>query len=633
MAGRIRDEDVALVKERVNIADVIAEHVTLRNAGGGNLKGLCPFHDEKTPSFSVRPAVGSFHCFGCGEGGDAISFVMKLEHLSFAETVERLAAKAGITLRYDEGGGPTGLHPGRRARLVAAHRAAAEFYAEALASPEAAPGRAFLAERGFDREVAARFGVGWAPTGWDALARHLRGRGYDADELVTAGLVRQGQRGPIDYFRGRLLWPIRDIRGDVVGFGARRLLEEDRIAAKYVNTPETPIYKKSQVLYGLDLARKPIATTHQAVIVEGYTDVMACHLAGVQTAVATCGTAFGQEHIKVLRRLLMDTTDALGEMAGEVVFTFDGDAAGQKAALRAFADDQRFVAQTFVAVEPSGMDPCELRQHRGDDAVRALVAARVPLFEFVIRTTLRKHDLEIPEGRVAALRSAAPIVAAIRDRSLRPEYARRLAGWLGMEVAPVLDAVSRAARTRPGAPAGHPSAHQPDPAPEPPTPAIARPDPRDPATAVERESLKAVLQLPALAAGFDALPASCFTSPAYAAVRAVVAACGGVAAAGAQAGWVDRVRTAAADPPVAALVTELAVEPLRADTAPDGRYVAALLARLEELDLTRGAADLHSRLQRLDATEDADAYAAVFSELVALETRRRDAHERAAGSG
>ncbi len=362
VAGRIRDEDVVLVKERADIAEVVGDVVTLKPAGGGNFKGLCPFHDEKSPSFSVRPSVGSFHCFGCGEGGDVISFVMKTDHMSFAETVERLAGRYGIQLRYDEGGPATNRQPGQRTRLVDAHNIAAQFYLEQLATPAAAAGRQFLSERGFDQAAAETFGVGFAPRDWDKLTQHLLGRGFTTAELVTAGLAREGQRGPIDRFMARLLWPIRDIGGDVVGFGARRLFDDDRIEAKYVNTPETPIYKKSMLLYGLDLAKRDIARRLQAVVVEGYTDVMACHLAGVPTAIATCGTAFGDEHIKILRRLLMDQA----EFRGEVVFTFDGDSAGQKAALKAFQDDQKFVTQTFVAVEPSGMDPCELRQHKGD---------------------------------------------------------------------------------------------------------------------------------------------------------------------------------------------------------------------------------------------------------------------------
>lgn len=426
MAGRINDDDVKAVRDAVPIDAVVSEYLQLRNAGGGNLKGLCPFHDEKSPSFQVSPSKGLFHCFGCQEGGDTIAFVMKIDHLSFSETVERLAATAGITLRYEEGGYNPTHQRGERIRLVEAHKMAAQFYIEQLENgPEAETGRKFLAERGFDQAAAQHFSVGYSPQGWDHLTRFLRGKGFSDKELILSGLSQDGRRGPIDRFRGRLMWPIRDISGDVVGFGARKLYESDN-GPKYLNTPETGIYKKSQMLYGIDLAKKEIAKTSRAVVVEGYTDVMACHLAGVTTAIATCGTAFGGDHIKILRRLLMDNATA------EVIFTFDGDAAGQKAALRAFEDDQKFAAETSIAITPGGMDPCELRLAEGDDAVEKLVETRTPLFEFAIRHSVRRHNLETPAGRAAALDEAAPIVAGIKNIAIQHESAVQLAGILGI---------------------------------------------------------------------------------------------------------------------------------------------------------------------------------------------------------
>ena len=442
MAGRIRDEDVALVRERAPIAEIVGEHLQLRRVGN-RLTGLCPFHDEKSPSFNVNAEQGFFHCFGCAENGDVISFVQKIDHLDFRDAVERLAARVGVQLRYEQGGaappgaqpaGPPG--PGQHRGQGLLRRAAD------LAGDEAAIGREFLAKRGFDQAAAEQFSVGYAPKGWDDLVKHLRAQGFSAQELIDSGLASEGQRGPIDRFRGRLIWPIRDITGDVIGFGARKLYDDDTMPGKYINTPETALYKKSHVLYGVDAAKREIARQGRAVVVEGYTDVMACHLAGVPTAVATCGTAFGEDHIKVLRRLLMDQD----EFRGEVIFTFDGDAAGQKAALRAFADDQKFVTQTFVAVEPGGgMDPCDLRLTKGDAAVRDLVEHRIPLAEFAIRTVLARYDLDIPEGRVQALAAAAPVVAQLKDRALRPEYARQLAGWLGMDVDTVLTKVAEVA--------------------------------------------------------------------------------------------------------------------------------------------------------------------------------------------
>lgn len=618
MAGRIRDEDVVLVKERADIADVVGDVVTLRPAGGGNFKGLCPFHDEKSPSFSVRPSVGSWHCFGCQLGGDVISFVMQIDHLPFSEAVERLADRFGVQLRYEEGGaGPVRQH-GQRQKLVEAHRVAAEFYAEQLATPAAAPARQFLTERGFDQAAAQHFGVGFAPRDWDQLTQHLRGRGFAPQDLVTAGLAREGQRGPIDRFMARLLWPIRDISGDVIGFGARRLFDDDRIEAKYVNTPDTPIYKKSQVLYGLDLAKRDIARRMQAVVVEGYTDVMACHLAGVETAIATCGTAFGDEHIKILRRLLMDQN----EFRGEVVFTFDGDSAGQKAAMRAFQDDQKFVTQTFVAVEPSGMDPCELRQHKGDTAVRDLVARRVPLFEFALRTTIGRFDLDTVEGRTQATRAGMDVVRQIRDVSLRSNYARSLAGWIGLADPDELVRASRGGVNE----IGRRVAAEPGP--------TAGPDPHDPALRVERDSLKIVLQAPALAgAGYDDLDDGVYTAPAYAAVRAAVRAAGGVAEAGAGgAAWVEKVDLAAADDVVRGLVRGLAVESLPASDQGLTRYATEVLARLEELATTRRITEVKSRLQRLNPVEQMAEYNRLFGELVALEAHRRSLRERAIGT-
>jgi DNA primase len=792
VAGRIKDDDIALVRERATIDVVVGDYLQLRNAGGGELKGLCPFHDEKSPSFHVAPARGLFHClagetpvitwdgvrriselaggthrviggdgrwidapfrsfgvqplmqvtftrhlqrkvihatadhrwfvrsggsrrsrrevvsrdlkpgdlmvtvlprsrrvaadvprqlvgagsraadqspspklsdsrlsdalerlgwvvesveptdrveevycatvegshafalednlltgncFGCGEGGDVISFVQKMEHLTFAEAVERLAAKAGVELRYEQGGAAPRMQVGQRTRLVEAHVAAQAFFAEQLHEAGAEPARQFLAERGFDEAAAAQFGVGYSPNNWDTLTKALAAKGFSREELLTAGLVSQGQRGVIDRFRGRLMFPIADITGDVVGFGARKLLESDP-QAKYLNTPETPIYKKSHILYGVDRAKRDIARRHQAVVVEGYTDVMACHLAGVTTAVASCGTSFGLDHIQILRRLLMDQD----EFRGEVIFTFDGDAAGQKAAMRAFEEDARFVTQTFVAVESAGMDPCELRLAKGDASVRDLVARRVPLFEFYLRTILDRYDLDKPEGRVRALEAAAPVVAGIKVHALRPEYARQLAGWLGMDVDEVMRRVGadQAGRgSRSGAPL--PRREQPQ-----------RP-PDDAALRVERETVKVILQRPALAAAaWGDLAPELFTDRGYRACRDVVDAAGGPKDAEDTPVFLQRVREAAPDDAVRRLLTELAVEPLRsADAAPD-RYAAAVLARLQELGVTRRIQDLKGRLQRLNP-EQADDYNRLFGDLIALEARKHALREQAIG--
>ena len=618
MAGRIRDEDIALVRERTAIADVISEVVTLKSAGGGNLKGLCPFHDEKSPSFNVSPARNVFYCFGCGVGGDAIKFLMDAEHLSFVESVERLAARAGIQLRYveDDRSAPRPRpQQGQRQRLVAAHAAAVEFYRAQLTTAGARPAREFLAGRGFDRAAAERYGCGFAPDGWDLLTKHLRQQGFTHDELVTGGLSRPARSGSlIDRFRRRLMWPIRDITGDVIGFGARKLFDDDD-GPKYLNTPETPIYKKSHVLYGIDQAKREIAKQGKVVVVEGYTDVMACHLADVPTAVATCGTAFGGDHISVLRRVLFDSD----ERAGEIIFTFDGDAAGQKAALRAFEDDQRFVGRTFIAVSPDNMDPCELRLAKGDLAVRDLVARREPLVDFALRHVISRVDLDTVDGRVEAMRRAAPLVAKLKDQEKRPEYVRKLAGDLGMEIEPVQRAVLAAASGRPM-----------DAAPARPARSEAAVD--SPQSMVEREALKLALQEPVLAGPmFDAVEATDYRHPVHVVVRTAIAEAGGAASATAGAVWVEAVRDACDDLAAQALVGELAVEPLRIDGEPDPRYVSITMARLQWGSVTARIRDLKSRIQRINPVSNKDEYFATFGELLSLEQHARALREQAAG--
>jgi DNA primase len=625
VAGRISDEDIALVRERSSIAEVVGEHIQLRNAGGGNLKGLCPFHEEKSPSFNVTPPRGYWYCFGCAEGGDVITFVRKLEHLTFTEAIERLAQRAGIQLRYEQGGYVPGREHGERSRLIEAHKAAAEFYASLLAEAEAAPGRRFLSERGFERVDAEHFGVGYAPAEWDRLARHLLGRGFTANELIKGGLARDGRRGPVDRFRARLVWPIRDITNEVIGFGARKLLDSDD-GPKYLNTPDSPIYKKSTVLYGIDLAKREIAKRSQAVVVEGYTDVMACHLAGVPTAVATCGTSFGEEHIKVLRRLLLDQA----EFRGEVVFTFDGDSAGQKAALRAFADEQKFVTQTFVAVQPDGLDPCDLRVKQGDGAVRDLIASREPLFAFAIRSVLSRYELDTNEGRLAALDAAAPLVAGIKDTALRGRYAVDLDRWLGfmderMVLRRIQEVGGRApAGGRPGAPERAPRRVR-----------AARPaDPADPGVRIESEALKLAVQRPALMGPeFDALGAQAFTLPEHVALYELVMAAGGTVEGGPGGReWVDLLLRATEDEPLRALATRFAVEPLRSDLASEERYGAAVLARLAEVAVTRALVQIKAKMERLNPVEQQQDYNRLFGELVALEQQRRVLRERAVGA-
>ncbi|MGW0762235.1 DNA primase [Streptomyces sp. NPDC002814] len=631
MAGRINDEDVKAVRDAVPIDAVVSEYLQLRPAGGGNMKGLCPFHDEKSPSFQVSPSKGLFHCFGCQEGGDTITFVMKVDHLSFSEAVERLAGQAGITLRYEEGGYNPSHQRGERIRLVEAHKIAAQWYVEQLAtSPEADTGRKFLAERGFDQSAAEHFSVGYSPQGWDHLTRYLRGKGFSDKELLLSGLAQEGRRGPIDRFRGRLMWPIRDIAGDVVGFGARKLYESDN-GPKYLNTPDTAIYKKSQVLYGVDLAKQHIAKASRAVVVEGYTDVMACHLAGVTTAIATCGTAFGGEHIKILRRLLMDNGSA------RVIFTFDGDAAGQKAALRAFEDDQKFAAETYIAIAPDGMDPCELRLAKGDEAVADLVEPRTPLFEFALRQIVSRYDLDTPAGRASALDESAPIVARIKNTGAQHEVAVQLAGMLGILdtqfVVKRVAQLARWARDRGGkgpAPAQQRHTQQYDTVRAPSGPALNL---RNPVYATERELLKLALQRPELVSpAFDAYGVDEFTAPPYAAVRQAVMDAGG-----AEYGIQDpqeylvRVREAAPDDQVRAMVTELAVEAIMRRTV-DEIYAGDQLVMVRRRAVDRRIQEIQGTLTRLTNGGDPAQLAAVQNELWVLQQYGQALRERGAAA-
>src|SRR5450755_1504308 len=676
VAGRIRDEDIAAVRDRSPIDEVVGEYLQLKNAGGGSLKGLCPFHEEKTPSFNVTPARGLFYCFSCAEGGDAIKFVQKIDGLSFVEAVERLARRAGIDLRYEQGGYVPGQEQSQRRRLIDAHRAAAEFYAEQLRAPGAEHARTFLSERGFELADVDRFGVGFAPAEWEALTRHLHGRGFTEQELLTGGLASQGRRGAMDRFRGRLMWPIRDLSGDVIAFGARKLDPNDD-GPKYLNTPETPLFRKSTVLYGADLAKREISHRRQAVIVEGYTDVMACHLAGVPTAVATCGTSFVEEHIKVLRRLVMDTDGVVGE----VIFTFDGDAAGQKAALHAFRLQRRFGTQTFVSVQPDGLDPCDLRLAHGDAAVCDLIARRVPLFEFAIRSVLANHNLDTTEGQIAALDEAARIVARIKDSGLRSRYAVNLDRWLGlMDERFVLARVRAHAGDSPGGPrgpggdqgrggarSGRRDAARPGTAGRGPVGPV-RPagphgayagagsagpggkgngngagghegqgnglrqpsgasgapgasggtgeagyDPSDPVVQVEREALKLAVQQPGLCGPeFDALGAGAFSVPVHAAVFRLMAELGGTSMAGSGREWTARLRDEAPNDRARAFITRLAVESPQFNGEPDARYVDVVLARVGELAVSREIASVKSKLQRMNPVQEQVPYNQLF---------------------
>lgn len=592
--SKIRESDVTLVKNTARIQDIVSAFVNLKSAGPGSLKGLCPFHDEKTPSFHVTPARGFFYCFGCQESGDVVTFLQKMEGLSFVETIEKLAKHYSIVLHYEEGSTSKPSTASLRARIVAAHELAITFYSSHL--KDQALATSYLRERGFSEDVWKDFEIGYSPEGWDGFLRHALAHGFTNDELLAAGLLSQGSRGTYDRFRGRLMFPIRDLSGEAVGFGARKLHENDE-GPKYLNTPETAVYKKSQLLYGMDRARKSVSQSQQVVVVEGYTDVIACHLAGITNAVATCGTAFGIDHIRIMRRLLHDDVAS----QSQVIFTFDGDEAGKKAALKAFGEDQKFVAQTYVAIEPSGLDPCELRQRHGDEGLRNLLSRKVPMFEFVIRHNLSQFDLNIAENRAAALAQCAPIVAAIKDPVLRSEYIRNLAGWLGVD----LELVKRAASTKSGS--------RPD--------AVTKVDLGYDLKIIEHrvefEALKVVLQYPSEAAEwYQSVEADAFTSPALRNLHEIM---------------YDSFKHDDFQPthvwsddlihknPIAA---QMIVEPLQIrESQSIAIYVQSVLARLLELDASRRISNLKGQVQR--AEEGSDEQSELFAQLIALEETRR----------
>ncbi len=629
--GRIPESDIEAIRERAAIDEIVGEYVQLKPAGSDSLKGLSPFKDERTPSFHVRPARGYYHCFSTGKGGDVFSFLMEMEQLSFPEAVETVAQKIGFHINYQ--GGSTGARnekPGTRQRLIAANKAAHAYYREQLETPEAAVARNFLLERGFGKEIILHFECGYAPDGWDSMTKHLLRKGFDFPELEAAGLSTMGRRGPIDKFRRRLLWPIKDLSGNVIGFGARKLFDDDPMG-KYMNTADTMLYHKSKVLFGLDLAKKNIAASHQAVVVEGYTDVMAMHAAGITTAVASSGTAFGGDHLQILRRLMLDDS----YFRGELIYTFDGDEAGQKAAMRAFEGDQDFTGQSFVAVAPEGQDPCDLRLNKGDAAVRDLVASRVPMFEFVIDSLINEYRTDTPEGRLQALRRAIPVVAGIRDQVLRTEYARLLAGWVGW---PDPDEIVRQVREEAKKPktekkerfgratrfdqASSTSTQD--------TAMVIPPNPRDPRLWPEREAIKLALQEPEAAGTyFDGLADDAFTNDAYRAVRTAITAAGGLSAA--RSGGVDWISSVAGemlDYSGRNFVSELAVEEIISDHDMPA-YADQVLSRLQEQRVGNEISQLKARLQRMRPSDDEQAYNSLFSDLVALEQARRELNDRA----
>ncbi len=601
MPGRVRQSDIEELKAKADIVDVVGSYISLKPASAGSFKGLCPFHGEKTPSFNVRSNPAFYHCFGCGAGGDVYKFVQEIESLSFMDAVEKLAQKFNFQLQYEEGGEDTSS----RSRLLALNQLAADFYREQLASNEGSTARDFLVSRGFDAQSAASFGIGYAPKGWQNLINHAVSSGYELKELVLAGLAMESDKGGYDRFRGRVLWPIRDANSQVLGFGARKLYEDDQ-GPKYLNTPETPVYHKSSVLYGLDLARKEIVKSRQVIVVEGYTDVMACHLAGFGTAVATCGTAFGEEHIKLINRLLGQSSDP-----ASVVFTFDPDAAGQKAALKVYGDSSKFNALTFVAAGPDGLDPADLRQQRGDAAIAQMLESKKPLFEFVIRHRISQFSLNDLDSRVAAARSASTVVAQIADPALRAGYTKQLADWVSLDSADVARLVSGDARSQVNQSVE--SMRQ---------AGSAKAEPDSPQQRLERQILEVLLQRPE-SFSFDQLQrmaAAGFSSAQYQSLIDLAVQNGDQLR---EAGFSNLLATKA-DGNQLELIRQLSLAELPVNGQTEfERYCKGVVKGAMLQALGQEKVDLMAALRRLEPGANQEAEAAISKQLVELESERR----------
>lgn len=430
----VERREIEAIKSRIDIAELITRSgVTLSPSGIGSYKGLCPFHDERTPSFTVRPANGYFNCFGCGVKGDIFEYINRKDGIPFMEAVEMLAAEAGVTITRTHT--PQEEKSSPRARIMDVLSVTAMLFQENFKQlNDAHPAKVELFSRNLLDQTDG-FGVGYAPEGWTTTLDTLKARGFTQQEVLDAGVASTASTGRVfDLFRGRLTWEIRDITGRVIGFGARRIFDTDK-GPKYLNSPQTLVYDKSKVLYGIDLARKQSVSDKKLHVVEGYTDVMASHAAGYTNTVASCGTAFGDSHARIAQRLI-------GE-GGKFVFSFDDDSAGQNAARKTFSLATPIHSRAFVSVSRDG-DPCDIRQNYGDEALRNMLDDQVPLTEFVLRFELAKHDVSTTEGSSTFLHAALPLVNSLPDEALREGYFRQVALWSGSTLSTVKSMASRA---------------------------------------------------------------------------------------------------------------------------------------------------------------------------------------------
>jgi len=590
VAGRIRQDDIEAVRERTDIVKVVSQYLTLKKSGHDSYSGLCPFHTEKTASFSVSPSKGVYYCFGCGAGGDAIGFLREVEHLDFAEAVERLAKDAGVTLRYEGDSAAERRATSRREALSHANQQAFDLYHRTLLEGrEGEDARRYLAERGIDGETIQAFGIGYAPRYPDFLLRRLA-RGSGPDVLVEAGLAIKDDRGQMrDRFRGRVTFPVHDLSGRAVGVGARVLPGDRDDGPKYLNSPETPIYRKGDVLYNLNRAKQSVARTGEIVVVEGYTDVIVLVRAGVDAAVATCGTALGEGHFKLASRF-----------AQRMVLAFDSDDAGARAAERAYTYLERFALQPVVLILPQGLDPADFVRVHGGEAFRELAARAEPLISYMLRRTVARHDLGTVEGQSAAVADALPILEGLRDPIRQREYGHALAELARVSDTSVMLSLERRQTGRPV------EVQQ----------AIKRASVHE---KVEREMLRMLARSTEVYAEFaPKLSDEHFQSAQHRKlfealgkadgdVRAIVAAADGT------------------DDRIAAAMPALALEPL--DGEPTLAYAGDVWARLREFALKRRSARLRQRLQKMNPTTDAG-YDALFQELIAADGELRRLRER-----
>ncbi|NNK91111.1 MAG: DNA primase [Acidimicrobiia bacterium] len=426
-------EDIDKVRDATDLAELAAEVTKVKRSGRSTM-AVCPFHQEKTPSLSIDASRGLYHCFGCGKSGDVFRWVQETQGTDFVGALEMLARRAGVVLTEDP---EASKRRDRRELLVGATETAVDFYLDRLKTgDDAGAARAYLRSRGYDGDVVEQFKIGYSPDSWDALVRHLGKAGFSDDVMITAGLASRARTGkPVDRFRGRVMFPIYDVRGDAVGFGARVL---DGDGPKYLNSPETPIYHKSRLLYGLNWSKSAMVTQSRAVVVEGYTDVIAMHLAGHPVAVATCGTALGSEHLDLLRRF-----------TERVILAFDADAAGAGAALRGFEQSMPGDLDLRVAALPEGQDPADLVAAGDERSLLKAVEESQPLMQFRIEQELRQFDLEEPEARGRAISATAAVIALHPDPVARHEYSVVIARRTGVDLPLVERAVARSRGDRP----------------------------------------------------------------------------------------------------------------------------------------------------------------------------------------